>query len=73
MLTKSKNRILTLYNKLIPSFWFGLHLLIMSVCTFVVLFNRRILPPVHHSEQILNRDKDSAARIQGEAYHNYKF
>ena len=40
---------------------------------FVVLFNRRILPPVHHSEQILNRDKDSAARIQGEAYHNYKF
>ena len=25
MLTKTENRFLTVYNKLIPSFWFGLH------------------------------------------------
>lgn len=44
MVTKTKNRFLTMYNKQIPSLWFGLHLLIVSVCMFVVLFNRSLRP-----------------------------
>ena len=71
MLTKRKYRFLTMYNKLIPSFWFGLHLLIVSFCIFVILFNRSWNPvsriSARNDEPAGN---ESAARMQGEANHD---
>ena len=74
-----------MYNKLIPLFWLDLHLLIVSVCVFVVLINRSLKPvssiPAWNDEPAGN---ESAARIEGEvffisylenfkAYYNWKY
>ena len=68
MLTKSKNRFLPTYNKLIPPFWFGLHILIVPVCMFVVLFNRSLRPDFSISAWNDETDTESAARRQGEVF-----
>ena len=69
MSTKTKKRLLTTYNKLIPLFWLGLHLLIVSVCVFVVLINRSLKPV---SSILAWNDEpagnESAARIEGEVF-----
>ena len=69
MSTKTKKRLLTTYNKLIPLFWLVLHSLIVSVCVFVVLINRSLKPvssiPAWNDEPAGN---ESAARIEGEVF-----
>ena len=74
MVTKTKNRFLTMYNKLIPSLWFGLHLLIVSVCMFVVLFNRKIMSFSSTSAWTDEpAGNESTARMQDEVDLNCKF
>lgn len=72
MLTKTGNRLLMMYDKLIPSFWFGSHLLIVSFCIFVVWFNRSLKPDSSISAWNDEPDNEFAARMQGEANHNCK-
>ena len=63
-----------MYNKLIPLFWFGLHLLIVTVFIFVVWFNRSLKLDSSISAWNDEPDNESAAtcRIQGEANYNCK-
>ena len=71
MLTKTKSRFLPIYNKLIPSFWFGLHLSIVSVCLFVILFNcswNPVFPISARNDEPAGNEP--AARMQGEANQN---
>ena len=69
MLTKSKYRFLRMYNKIIPSFLFGLHLSIVFFCMFVVSLNRSFMPTSSicywNNEPAGNK---SAARTQGEVF-----
>lgn len=57
-----------MYNKLILSSWFGLHLLIVSVLLFVILFNRSSMSNFLKSAWNDESHDKFDAGIQGEVF-----
>ena len=67
-----KNALLSIGRQKIAEKLYGEYLLIASVCMFSVLFYRSLRPlaPICLDDK---PDNESAARMQGEAIHKYKF